>query len=126
MSNTRSPGQSLPAASSFPGGLSYLFRTGIPGAALPFFGPLAAAQNRAGEGSLTREGREAGSEQGGHPVGAANFLTLDPGIGLFHQAVSFAATDLFPQATACGGGMQTQTGRLETFYRLFEKLTRPT
>jgi hypothetical protein len=67
---------------------------------------------------------EPGSEQGGHSVGAANVLALHPDIGLFHQAVSFAATKLFTQSAACGGGMEAQTGRLKATSRILEKLTR--
>ena len=86
---------------------------------------LAAAQNRTGEESLTRRVGEPGSEQGGHPVGAANALTLHPGVGLFHPVSSFAAANLFPQAAACGGGVKVQAGRLESASRILEQLTRP-
>src|SRR6516165_2949555 len=68
--------------------------------------------------ALTQRVRESRGEQGGHPLGTANFLALHPGISLFHQAVSFAPANLFPQAAACRGGVETQIGRFETASRL--------
>ena len=67
--------------------------------------------------------RESGSEQGRHAVGAPNVLTLHPGIGLFHQAVSLAARDLFSQSASCGGGVKAQSGRLKATGCILQNLT---
>src|SRR5262249_45590072 len=74
MSNSRSPGQVLPGASSFPGSLPYLFRTGIPGRHLlssptMTLGRLRAARSCLRAPDVARPGRGVGAPRG-RPRGA--------------------------------------------------------